>query len=97
MPAHASTVRSQGRTLGSAKNHQEPWASVEIEWVVETRDVPAEEVAEILGRTLYAVQNARYALDHGIPIGGGSAPQAPTSRQRTYTFVGDDVPPGWND
>lgn len=97
MPSSASTLRAQGRTLGSAKNHREPWAVTEVELVIETREVPAAEVAETLGRTLYAVQWARHAVDTQLPIGGGVAPQTPASRQRAYTFIDGDVPPGWND
>jgi len=95
---HVSTIAAQGRTVGKATHHREPWAVTEIELVVETREIPAEEVAETLGRTLYAIQWARHALDAGLPIGGGAEPVQPaTSRQRAYTFIGDDVPPGWND
>lgn len=96
MPSHASAVAAQGRTATKATHHREPWAVTEVELVVETRDIPAEEVAETLGRTLYAVQWARHAVDHGIPVGGGKAPVEATSRQaRTYTFIDGDVPEGW--
>lgn len=94
---NASTIAAQGRTLTQAKNHREPWSQIEIDLLVDCADETAEAVAEVLERTLYAVTNARYYLAHGMPIGGGAAPVAPASRVRAYTFIGDDVPPGWND
>lgn len=99
MTVSASTIAAQGRTLVQATNHREPWAQVEVDLVIETREIPAEEVAETLGRTLYAIQWARHALDAGLPLGGGHGPsEAPSSpRQRAYTFIDGDYPPGWMD
>lgn len=98
MASHASTIAHQGRTETMATSHREPWAQVEVDLVIETRDIPAVEVAEALGRTLYAIQWARHALDTGLPLGGGNEPAKPaSSRDRAYTFIGDDVPPGWRD
>lgn len=99
MPSHTSTLAAQGRTLTRAKNHREPWSQVEVDLLIDCSDETAEVVAEALERTLYAVQSARYALAHGLPVGGGNTPvhEPSSTRQRAYTFVDGDVPPGWND
>jgi hypothetical protein len=99
MPSNASTLQAQGRTLTTAKNHRAPWDGVEIDLLVSCPDERAEDVAYALERTLYAVQSARHQLATGQPIGGGNEPATAASspRQQAWTFVGNDVPPGWND
>lgn len=98
MPTNASTLAAQGRTLIKAKNHREPWSQVEVDLLLECADEKVEVIAEVLERTLYAVTNARYLLAHGQPLGGGHGTvQVSTSRTRAYTFIGDDVPPGYRD
>lgn len=95
MHNNESTKRAQARSLLTADHWGEPWSPGEIEIVQEFLDVPVEEVAETLGRTVYAVYNARLALARGLALGGGERRRRP--QERAYTFIGDDCPPGWRD
>lgn len=50
----------QSTTLPSAKNHCKEWTGPELE-LVARKDLSAREVAQMIGRTLYAVRNQRSA------------------------------------
>lgn len=69
MPIHKSTLAHQQTSLLSANNHREPWQPHEIELLLEEGSIA--EQAELLGRTYYAVENARYLLAQGVALGGG--------------------------
>jgi hypothetical protein len=69
VPTQKSTIAHQERSLLTAKNHREPWLPHEVDLL--TEDAEASELAEILGRTLYAVTNARHLLAKGVSLGGG--------------------------
>ena len=89
--------------LLEATEHRQPWSNEDLEFVIEMTDVETDEdIALALGRTLYAL----WAIQHRIKSGDlvldearkREAQAARTRREeRAYTFIGDDVPPGWWD
>lgn len=96
MPTNQSTQAAQARSLPLAKNWGQGWDGFELDLVKDGASATAEELAYMLDRTVYAVQNVREALRKGRPV--GSDRQAPTPSQvRTYTFLDGDCPPGWDD
>jgi hypothetical protein len=79
-----------------ARNHGEGWSPSDVAVVAEAPAITVD-LAEALGRTEYALQNVRQLLRNGGHVGSSRvAPVRPLS-ERVYTFIGDDVPPGWND
>lgn len=66
---NAATRVHQEASLLQAENWGQPWMAHEIELLRE--DSPAHELAEVLARTVYAVQTARYLLAQGATLGGG--------------------------
>lgn len=69
MPTHPSTIAHQQRSLLTARNHREPWMPHEVDLLNEKSE--ASELAEVLGRTVYAVTAARHLLSRGVVLGGG--------------------------
>jgi len=69
VPTHASTLAKQQASLLTAANHREPWMPHEVELLTEPTE--AAQLAELLGRTVYAVQSARHLLAQGVALGGG--------------------------
>lgn len=69
MTTHASTLAHQQATLALATNHREPWEAHEVDLLLEPSE--SSELAVVLGRTLYAVQSARFLLSKGVKLGGG--------------------------
>jgi hypothetical protein len=59
------TLQRQIRTQQAAKNANAPWEGYEDEFVMETLDEPAEEVALVLGRSYNAVLRRRLVLRNG--------------------------------
>lgn len=96
MAGNVWTQRAQARTLITADNWGQPWDAEEIEMVGTFGDTTAEELALALGRTVYAVNAVREALRLGDKVGGGRA-RVIARAEVGYTFIGDDVPPGWWD
>ena len=56
---------SQANSLPDADNWGKGWTLADIEVLETFRDYPTAEVAEHLGRTVYAVANARQLFDAG--------------------------------
>lgn len=56
----------QGQTLEAARNHRKRWTGPEYE-VLGRDDLTAEQKAEMLGRTFFAVQNKLRRLGYGDP------------------------------
>jgi DNA-binding CsgD family transcriptional regulator len=63
---------------GPQRKPKRPWTPEEIEQLVALHDRPTQEVAALLGRTVRAIQNQRYAL-----LRNGRTP--PRRRQRSRT------------
>lgn len=105
MTTNASSLASQDRTLADASNWGETWTVEDVEFVVEfTDDVKDEELALTLGRSLYAIWALQHRVRHegfaGVvaSVEASQIARARASRVEVgYTFIGDDVPPGWND
>jgi hypothetical protein len=95
MPTSPSTVRRQQASLTTADNWGDSWTSADLDFLAGCPEIPAHELAEALGRSLYAVHLARRALADR-PATALTSRRRPTPRpQRTWTFIGDDVPEGW--
>lgn len=75
-----SSRAAQARTLPKAIARGEEWTPAELEVVIEHTEATAEEIANTLGRTLYAVQTCRYLLAKGVVPGGGVRHSTPASR-----------------
>lgn len=91
MPSHPSTVAHQQASLLTATNYREPWMAHEVELL--TENAPASELAETLGRTVYAVQTARYLLSQGVKLGGGRGTAASQPAPTVCTCHGLQVLP----
>lgn len=95
--------RVQATTLATATAYKQRWETDDLELVVEfTETVSDEDLALVLGRSLYAIWNIQYRLRHEgvegvLQASKVDATQVRPLSNRVYTFVGDDVPPGWND
>jgi hypothetical protein len=88
--------RVEAETLKTADNHRETWDLDDLEFVAAFRDeTNDEELAVTLGRSLYAVQSIKRVLDERITR--EVAVRNVTRTETGWTFIGDDVPPGWND
>lgn len=91
-----STRRAQQLSLLNAEAHRQPWDGLEVE-LISDDSATAAELAELLGRTVYAVQSARHLLAQGATLGGGQAPVGAGTRtpaQRAATpWAADD--PRW--
>jgi hypothetical protein len=61
--SNVSTAGHQKDTLNGATRKGEEWSALENEFLSECRDLPQVEVAEALGRTLYAVANQYSRLE----------------------------------
>jgi hypothetical protein len=88
----------EARTLAEASNHRDYWDRQDLEYVAKHRDTLTDEVmAYALGRSYYAVVSIKQVLDQRL---GAEVRVTERHRQETapaYTFIGNDVPPGWND
>jgi hypothetical protein len=69
VPTSKSTLAHQQRSLLNAENWGQPWMPHEVELLLEP--APATELAELLRRTVFAVQSARHLLAQGVALGGG--------------------------
>lgn len=88
-------AKAQERVTPFASEHRMPWDGEDVEMVsVMGTEVPVEELALALGRTVYAVENVKQALREGTKVGGGRR-RSEAAQTPSYTFLGDDVPPGW--
>lgn len=92
-------AQAQDRTLAFADAWGEPWSPNEVEFVQAfTDDATDEEIAVTLGRSLYAIWSIQSRLRTG-DLDFDRATRVTTSARvaqaPTYTFIGDDVPPGW--
>lgn len=92
---NAARAEAQVRTLVQATRWGQEWTGAELELVVGFADEPVEEVAHMLGRTVYAVNGVRQALREGRPVGPGSQRQrAQAARaRREAAWPADD--PRW--
>lgn len=64
------TRRTQNATREIASNNGEGWTIADLEFVTTfTNDATDAEIAITLGRTLYAIQSLRVALDAGKRVG----------------------------
>lgn len=102
-PQAAWARRTQGTTLVTATERGERWTRDDLDLVVAfTDDERDEDIAITLGRSLYAIWNIQNRLRHEgvegvIASYANDATRVRPLSSRTYTFIGDDVPPGWND
>lgn len=65
---HAERLRRNSESRNRAEHFREPWSEEEIEMLMELwrdRDVPEEEVAEALGRTIEACRQRFYEVRRG--------------------------------
>lgn len=101
-PQAAWAERTQGVTLVTATERGERWTRDDLEFVVAMTETERDEdIAVALGRTLFAIWNIQFRLTHEgvegvVASQERTTPVRPLSN-RTYTFIGDDVPAGWND
>jgi len=63
------TIRTQESTRATATRNGEAWTSRDLDLVTACDDVPDAEVAQALGRTLYAIQSIRHAIAVGRNVG----------------------------
>ena len=88
-------VISQDVSLETAVNWGKGWTSEELEFLAEFPEVPTLELAEAMGRTVYAVSNVRQALERGEKV--GSVREKPREkREIVFDFV-TTFPLGWDD
>lgn len=88
----------EARTLPMAENHRDYWEREDLEFVREFRDTATdEELAYALGRSYYAVVSIKHVLDERLAAEVRVTEKQRQTQARAYTFIGDDVPPGWND
>lgn len=57
--------QSQARTVPNATRHGETWTTDEMDFVISESDATDEEIAYVLGRTLYAVWGMRHDIANG--------------------------------
>lgn len=92
--------RTQGETLVTADAWGEPWTRSDLEIVQAfTNEVTDAELATTLGRSLAAIWSIQHRIANG-EIDLTRATRRDAERhplERAYTFIGDDVPPGWDD
>lgn len=95
--------RVQSDCKASADHNGERWTTDEVRYIAEHTDVERDEdMAKELGRTLFAVWNLQHRLrtegvEGVLESFAREAAQVRPLSERVYTFIGDDVPPGWND
>lgn len=103
---HDHYVAAQQRTLATADKWGQPWTCADVDYIMaHTDSMTDEQLATGLGRTLAAIWNMQHRIiSEGaagvaatLRAGRTRAVATPARVERTYTFVGDDVPPGWND
>lgn len=95
MPTSPSTARRQATSLRTADHWGDTWISADLEFLAACPEIPCHELAETLGRSLYAISLARRAIAEGRPAPTYRASHRPARPQRTWTFIGTDVPEGW--
>lgn len=88
---NASTRKAQERTLPLARNWGEGWGQGDIQLVQGFPECTAEELGEALGRTVYAVQSVRQAIQEGRVTSDGRRRPLPAPAHR-FTFA-----KGWRD
>lgn len=84
---------AQQVSLKGADNWGKGWTSEELELVVGCLDLPVAEVADALGRTVYAVSTVRGLLEAGVKVGSD---RKPAKQEVGYDFI-TTFPLGWND
>lgn len=97
---NVSNAKAQARTTTCAESNGDAWETSDIEFVIAfTDDARDEDIAIALGRTLYAVWSVQTRIrNDGIDATRTFYARRNVTRvERSYTFIGDDVPPGWND
>lgn len=88
--------RVEAATLAEAGHHRDDWSHDDLLFVAKHADhMTDEELAYRLGRSYYAIASIKQVIEERL-----SKPARLTERQRidrapVYTFVGNDVPPGW--
>lgn len=66
MATNASTIATQQRTLLGADRYRDEWTQADVDFLIEfTDEVTDGEIAEALGRTLWAVQSKQHELRQG--------------------------------
>jgi len=95
MPTSDSTVRHQQASLKTAHRWGDTWTSADLEFLAACPEIPVAELAAALGRTVYAVSCARTTLADDRPRAAATSRRKPARPAQTWTFIGDDVPPGW--
>lgn len=71
-----TVAQAQQRTLITADHHSEPWSPDEVELLLDNLNERDEDLAYVLGRSLYAVTSKTYELRHG---GTSHSPRARTT------------------
>jgi hypothetical protein len=93
-------TRTQGMTVITADANGEPYTRDDLEFIAEfTNDATDADIALALGRTLAGIWNIQHRIKTG-DIDLSRATRRDAIRhplERAYTFIGDDVPMGWND
>lgn len=97
--SHTSTQRAQALSLLNANRRGQEWTLADLEMLEAFAELPNAELAEALGRTLYAVWTAKHALA-GKPRTSRKAQAKPRTRpygewRQAWTFLDGDCPPDW--
>lgn len=96
MSSRASTLKHQGETLEKATRYRETWTSAELELVREFEDSCSDrELADALGRTLYAVQAMKQALRERPAKVVSAARAVRTGAQLAYDKGWTEIPQDW--
>lgn len=89
-------AKVEANTLATAKNHRSTWTSDDLEFVAAFRDEATdEELAIALGRSYFAIASIKRELDERMTKSVEERTVSTQRREKGWTFVGDDVPPGW--
>lgn len=101
MSTSASRIARQSETIETASAWGEPWTPDEVQFVREHTDIESDaDIAFVLDRTLYAVENLQHRLHNGgVDLDASRATRGEQVRplsNRTYDFV-TTFPEGWND
>ena len=90
MPTDLSTIRRQTASQAKASNKFETWTTAELDLIADTMADDAALVAEVLGRTLYAITTMRKLVR-----AGGKAEAAVKRAHAPATGTGTRLYRGW--
>lgn len=96
MPTHETRSAHEADTLAEAHKHRDDWTVDDLEFVAAfTSQSTDAELALALGRSLYAIESIHATLEARLTTRRAKAGAAARPCNRTYTFIGDDVPADW--